>query len=68
MLNSPLYGKVSFNEPLSLHTSIKVGGPACVWIEPETLEQLCEIAKLSKMGKIKNFKGKNIRTHGFGSY
>ena len=69
MLNSPLYGKVSFNEPLSLHTSIKVGGPACVWIEPETLEQLCEIAKLSKMGKISIFtigEGCNIIVAGTG--
>jgi len=44
-LNSLLYGKVTFNEPLALHTSMKVGGPACVLIEPETVKQLCALIK-----------------------
>jgi UDP-N-acetylmuramate dehydrogenase len=28
------------DEPLSLHTSFRLGGPARVWIEPSTIEQL----------------------------
>ena len=54
-LYSPLYGKVSFNEPLSLHASIKVGGPARIWIEPDTYQQLSEIVKSSKNEKISVF-------------
>ncbi len=68
-LNSPLYGKVLLNEPLSLHTSIKVGGPASIWIEPDTLKQLLEIVKLSKMEKISIFtigEGCNIIVAGTG--
>ena len=33
-------GKVLFNEALSKHTSLKVGGPAEFWIEPEDEEDL----------------------------
>lgn len=47
-LYSPLYGKISFDEPLSLHTSIKAGGPAFVWIEPDELKQLCALVKDTK--------------------
>ncbi len=35
-----LKGKVCLNEPLSQHTSLKVGGPADFWIEPEDEEDL----------------------------
>lgn len=33
-------GKVLAEEPLSRHTSIKIGGPAEYWIEPEDVEDL----------------------------
>ncbi len=39
-------GKVFFNEPLSKHTSLKVGGPAECWIEPEDLEDLSRLMVL----------------------
>lgn len=55
MLNSPLYGKISFNELLSLHTSMKVGGPARIWVEPQTEEQLRNILAHAKNNKISFF-------------
>lgn len=54
-LNSPLYGKITFNEPLSLHTSMKVGGPARMWVEPQTAQQLCALARDANKLKISVF-------------
>ncbi|MFH0732221.1 MAG: UDP-N-acetylmuramate dehydrogenase [Candidatus Omnitrophota bacterium] len=50
-----LYGKVLFDEPLSLHTSMKVGGPATLWIEPQTTQQLCCMVRLCRKAKISVF-------------
>jgi len=36
-------GTVLFNEPMSRHTSIGVGGPACVLVSPETVTELGQI-------------------------
>ncbi|MCK4262222.1 FAD-binding protein, partial [bacterium] len=33
-------GKIKFNEPLSKHTSLRIGGPADYWVEPKDLEDL----------------------------
>jgi UDP-N-acetylmuramate dehydrogenase len=33
---------IRYNEPLSRHTSFKIGGPACCWIEPENPEGILE--------------------------
>lgn len=33
-------GNVKFNEPMSRHTSLRVGGPADAYVEPETVEEL----------------------------
>ncbi len=54
-LNSPLYGRISFNEPLSAHTSIKAGGPADVWIEPESIQQLRRLVQDARRTKISVF-------------
>lgn len=35
--------KTRFDEPLSLHTTFKIGGPADVWVEPETADDLAAI-------------------------
>ncbi len=35
-------GKIKFNEPLSEHTSLRIGGPADYWVEPKDLEDLRE--------------------------
>ena len=45
-------GKILKNEPLSKHTSLKIGGPADFWIEPEDAADLATVLKLvSKKGK-----------------
>lgn len=36
-------GKVKANEPLSLHTTMKIGGPADVLVEPSSVESVREI-------------------------
>ena len=46
-----LRGKVTFGEPLSRHTSLKVGGPAEYWIEPEDLEDLLLAVKICRKKK-----------------
>ncbi|MBI4313380.1 MAG: UDP-N-acetylmuramate dehydrogenase [Candidatus Omnitrophica bacterium] len=33
-------GRVKFDEPMRLHTSFRIGGPAEVWLEPQDLEEL----------------------------
>ena len=35
--------RVRFNEPLSNHTTLRIGGPAQVWVEPKDIEQLRQI-------------------------
>lgn len=58
-----LKGDIHFNEPLSKHTTFKVGGPADVWVEPFDLEDLAKIVKLAKNKKKKFFiigNGSNI--------
>ena len=37
----PMY-MIRYDEPLSLHTSFKIGGPAYCWIEPENPEGILE--------------------------
>ncbi|MCS6862355.1 MAG: UDP-N-acetylmuramate dehydrogenase [Abditibacteriales bacterium] len=42
-----LAASVSFNEPMARHTSLRVGGPADVFVEPSRLEELCAVVKLA---------------------
>ncbi|WP_168211035.1 UDP-N-acetylmuramate dehydrogenase [Persicimonas caeni] len=37
--------RVVFNEPLAKHCSLRIGGPAAVWAEVETAEELVELAR-----------------------
>ena len=51
------------NEPMSFHTSFKVGGPADIFAVPETIEDLCKAIKLAKTADAPVFilgKGSNI--------
>jgi UDP-N-acetylmuramate dehydrogenase len=41
-------GEVSFNEPMSKHTYIKIGGPAEVFLQPENKEALLYAVDLAK--------------------
>jgi UDP-N-acetylenolpyruvoylglucosamine reductase len=61
-LNFPgVRGKILKNEPLSKHTSLKIGGPADFWIEPEDLEDLAVALKCISQ------KGKKLAVMGLGS-
>jgi UDP-N-acetylmuramate dehydrogenase len=56
-------GKVLTNEPLSRHTTFKIGGPADVWVEPEGLDDLKRVLYFSKRKKISLFiigRGSNL--------
>ena len=41
--------ELKYNEPLSMHTSFRIGGSAEVMAFPKTKDQLAEILKLSKV-------------------
>jgi len=43
LLNSPIRGKVLWNESLSAHTSLKVGGRVQAYIFPKDVEEVCEL-------------------------
>jgi UDP-N-acetylmuramate dehydrogenase len=61
VLKNANIGKVLENEPLSKHTTIKIGGPADILIEPSSSENLAKALKM-----IKNH-GANWRAIGRGS-
>ena len=45
-------GVVRLYEPLSKHTTIRIGGPAQFWVEPETLEGFAHLVKHCKANEI----------------
>jgi len=55
--------RIRFSEPLSTHTTLRIGGPADAWVEPENLQELKEIVCRSSKEKVPYFvigKGSNI--------
>lgn len=46
-------GKVKINEPLANHTTIKIGGPADVFIEPKSIEDVKNIMAVIRKHNIK---------------
>ena len=50
------------NEPLSAHCTFKIGGPADVFVQPETEEQLCRVIALCKACDVKYYLLGNGRT------
>jgi UDP-N-acetylmuramate dehydrogenase len=54
-------GKVLLNEPLKKHTTIKIGGPADLFIEPKGIEQLKDALRILKEHNV------SIRVIGRGS-
>ncbi|MDP4168976.1 MAG: UDP-N-acetylmuramate dehydrogenase [Bacillota bacterium] len=46
-------GKVRENEPLSQHTTIKIGGPADLFIEPSSVENLKKLMEIIRKSKLK---------------
>lgn len=45
-------GVVRLYEPMSKHTTLRVGGPAQWWVEPETEEGFAEVVKLCRTERI----------------
>jgi UDP-N-acetylenolpyruvoylglucosamine reductase len=50
---SRIRGKVAFEEPLSKHTTLRVGGPAQIWIEPQDDEDLKLALKICRDQSLK---------------
>lgn len=48
-------GNVQFNEPLSRHTSFKIGGPVDLWVEPSDLDDLKRLLEFSVQFKVPFF-------------
>lgn len=46
-------GKVLENEPLAKHTTIKIGGPADIYIEPNSTNSLCKAIEIIKDNNVK---------------
>ena len=40
-------GRVRFDEPMRLHTSFRIGGPAEAWVEPQDVEELKALLALA---------------------
>ena len=65
-----IQGRVLPNEPLARHTTLRVGGPCRLWLEPDNEKSLKEIIKFAKKKNIKTLivgAGSNIlaRDKGF---
>ena len=43
--------RVRFAEPLSRHTSFRIGGPADVWVDVDTAEELAELFALARAAR-----------------
>lgn len=48
-------GAVRFHEPMSLHTSFRIGGPADAYIEPENEAALCRLMAQARRTKVPVF-------------
>lgn len=62
-LFSECKGLIAFHHPMAAHTSYKVGGPARVYAEPETLEALVQILEIAETNQIETFllgRGSNL--------
>jgi len=45
-------GSVRLHEPMAKHTTMRVGGPAQFWCEPETEEGFCELARTAHEARL----------------
>ncbi|MCD5390682.1 UDP-N-acetylmuramate dehydrogenase [candidate division NPL-UPA2 bacterium] len=45
-------GRIKFNEPLSEHTSLRIGGPADYWVEPKDLEDLRAVLQFASTKRL----------------
>ncbi|NQU95752.1 MAG: UDP-N-acetylmuramate dehydrogenase [Candidatus Omnitrophica bacterium] len=55
-INFPkIKGKLCYNEPLSAHTTFRIGGPCATWVEPQNEKELKNILKFARSKKKKIF-------------
>ncbi len=45
---NPIKGKILNSEPMSRHTTFRLGGPADFWVEPVDLEDLLEVQQFAR--------------------
>ncbi len=45
-------GRVRFDEPMRLHTTFHIGGPAQIWAEPQDPEELKKLLRLATEGSL----------------
>ena len=45
-------GRVRFDEPMRLHTTFRIGGPAEIWVQPASVEELRELVALAREGDL----------------
>ena len=45
-------GRIRRNEPMSAHTTFRIGGTADIWIEPEGEEGLCKVVSLCRQSGV----------------
>jgi UDP-N-acetylmuramate dehydrogenase len=56
-------GEIKENEPMASHTSFRIGGPADLWVEPETIEDiiaLVDMCEESDVGLMTIGRGTNL--------
>ena len=44
--------QIYLNEPMSKHTSFKIGGPADIFVKPKNVDELKNIIKIAKQNNI----------------
>lgn len=47
--------RVRFGEPMSRHTSFRIGGPADVWVQGESVEEICDLVRLASAADLRIF-------------
>lgn len=45
-------GRVRFDEPMRLHTTFHIGGPAEIWVEPKDSEELRRVLQIAREGAL----------------
>jgi UDP-N-acetylmuramate dehydrogenase len=50
-LEAAFAGRVCVAEPMSRHTTFRIGGPADLWIAAENLDELCQLYRLARRYK-----------------
>jgi UDP-N-acetylmuramate dehydrogenase len=51
---SEVKGELRFDEPMSRHTTLRIGGPVDAWVAPESVAALCHLRKICSDLKIQN--------------